>query len=84
MVIDTGKLLPGVTFEDLTRALDSDANFRAAVMQHLGQSATRTTSFAGTSGNQVNLETKAHFALDDHKIFDLNGDGLKVTVVAEN
>jgi len=84
MVIDTGKLLPGVTFEDLTRALDSDANFRAAVLEHLGQSATRPASLAGAPGNHVNIETKAHFALDDHKVFDLNGDGLKLTVIAEN
>lgn len=81
MVIDTGKLLPGVTFEDLTRALDSDASFRAAVMQHLGAAATATSA---VKGNQVNIETKAHFALDDHKVFDLNGDGLKITVIAEN
>lgn len=81
MVIDTGKLLPGVTFEDLTRALDSDANFRAAVSRHLGLSATRTV---GAPGNHVSIETKANFALDDHKVFDLNGDGLKLTVIAEN
>lgn len=80
MVIDTGRLLPGVTFDDLVSALDSDADFRAAVMRHLGVSGTRVAA----SGNQVSLETKATFALDDHKIFDLNGEGLKIAVVATN
>lgn len=34
--------------------------------------------------NAVSIEVKAHFELDDARIFDLNGDGLKVTVVTEN
>lgn len=81
MVIDTGTLLNGVTFDDLARALDSDANFRAAVAQHLGVTAASAVALAK---NQVNIETKAHFTLDDAKVFDLNGDGLKLTVIAEN
>lgn len=81
MVIDTGKLLPGITFDDLTRALDGDPQFRDAVIKHLGVAKSRT---ATVGGNQVTIETKANFALDDHKVFDLNGDGLKLTVIAEN
>lgn len=34
--------------------------------------------------NSVQIEVKAHFELDDARIFDLNGSGLKVTVVTEN
>lgn len=34
--------------------------------------------------NAVSIEVKTHFELDDARIFDLNGEGIKVTVVTEN
>jgi hypothetical protein len=34
--------------------------------------------------NVVGIEVKTQFALDDARIFDLNGAGIKVTVVTEN
>lgn len=81
MVIDPGSTLSGITFEDLAKALDSDADFRAAVIRHLGGGAVIAQ---GGRGNHVNLETRAHFSLDDSRIFDLNGEGLQVAMVAVN
>lgn len=34
--------------------------------------------------NAAAIEVKAHFELDDARIFDLNGKGITVTVVTEN
>lgn len=34
--------------------------------------------------NTVTIEVKASFELDDAKIFDLNGKGLQIAVVAVN
>ena len=89
MVEATGSKLANVSFEDLAKALDSDPDFRDAVLRHLGVGASvAQTSPAGVTQaggrNQVHIETRAHFALDDHKVFDLNGEGLKITMVAVN
>lgn len=81
MVEVSGSKLAGVNFEDLAEALDKDPDFRDAVIQHLG-GAGRVAKVA--AGNHVNIETRANFSLDDSKIFDLNGEGLRVTVVAVN
>lgn len=87
MVEATGNKLANVSFEDLAKALDSDPDFRQAVLSHLGAGPqqTSTVSAAQVGGkNQVHIETRAQFALEDHKVFDLNGEGLKITVVAVN
>lgn len=88
MVEATGSKLANISFEDLAKALDSDPDFRDAILHHLGVGAAQQSggaAFAQAGGrNQVRLEAKAHFALDDHKVFDLNGDGLKITMVAVN
>lgn len=82
MVEATGSKLANVSFEDLAKALDSDPDFREAVLRHLG--AAKAGAALGGGGNQVHIETRATFSLDDHKVFDLNGEGLKLTVVAVN
>lgn len=85
MVEATGSKLANVSFEDLAKALDSDPDFRDAVLRHLGAGASPTTAAtAGVAKNQVQMEARAQFALDNHKVFDLNGDGLKITMVAVN
>lgn len=85
MVEATGSKLANVSFEDLAKALDSDPDFRDAVLRHLGSAATQMTAKGpGVAKNQVQMEARAQFALDDQKIFDLNGDGLKITMVAVN
>lgn len=89
MVEATGSKLANVSFEDLAKALDSDPDFRDAVLRHLGAGAgvaqVSTSPVLQAGGrNQVHIETRAQFALDDHRVFDLNGEGLKITVVAVN
>jgi hypothetical protein len=34
--------------------------------------------------NTVTIEVKTHFELDDAQIFNLNGEGIKITMVTEN
>ncbi len=81
MVVEiSGSKLGNISFEDLAEALDKDPAFRDAVSRHIGTSS--STSLAGR--NQIVIETKATFALDDSRIFDLNGKGLTVTSIASN
>jgi len=83
MVIDVpGSKLKNVSFEDLIEAIDKDPEFRKALIGHLSERAGSDVSRA--TKNNVSVEARANFDLDDAKIFDLNGDGLKVTIVAVN
>lgn len=34
--------------------------------------------------NRVTIQVKTHFELDDSQIFNLNGEGIKITMVTEN
>lgn len=82
MVDAVGGALKNVSFEDLVKALDEDRDFREAILRHLSKDIRTTATQAGR--NRVTIETKADFELDESRIFDLNGEGLKVTVVAVN
>ena len=44
----------------------------------------QASGFARKAMNTVSIEVKAHFELDDSQIFNLNGDGIKITMVTEN
>lgn len=83
MVDAVGGKLKNVSFDDLIQALDEDREFRDAILRHLSKDL-RATAVAQTGGNRVSIETKADFTLDESRIFDLNGEGLKITVVAVN
>jgi len=83
MVLDVpGSKLNNVSFEDLIEAISKDADFRDALLKHLSEKTDARVTVPAK--NNVTLEAKANFNLDEAKVFDLNGDGLKVTVVAVN
>ena len=44
----------------------------------------QTTTGTRKAMNIVTIEVKTHFELDDSQIFNLNGDGIKITMVTEN
>jgi hypothetical protein len=44
----------------------------------------QTSAGARRGMNTVTIEVKTHFELDDSQIFNLNGDGIKITMVTEN
>lgn len=83
MVDAVGGKLKNVSFDDLIQALDEDREFRESILRHLAKDI-RTSAAAQPGGNRVAIETKADFTLDESRIFDLNGEGLKITVVAVN
>ena len=83
MVDAVGGKLKNVSFEDLIQALDEDRDFRDAILRHLSKDI-RTSATTQPGANRVTIETKANFELDESRIFDLNGEGLKITVVAVN
>ena len=93
MVDVAGSPLSKISFEEIADALQKDPKFRESLIKHLTEKhgaqiqPGRTVDPAIQAllkGNSVTIETKANFELDESRVFDLNGKGLTVSVVAVN
>jgi hypothetical protein len=71
---------------DSTQQSTSEQENRApsADMSQTGSAAAPIPISANIPKGRVNIEVKANFDLDDARIFNLNGEGLTITMVTSN
>jgi hypothetical protein len=63
---------------------ETSANIPAETTANAPVPVERATTNTGRAINSATIEIKTHFELDDAMIFNLNGDGIKITMVTEN